>query len=660
LNAFEQLDTAIIQPDLPITPEDTAFSDEELEDKTALAIVLRDIDTAAAFLQSKSLTSEMDQADDIYRAWVEPRTWPNGKPRSSLSYPIVLEIVEKILPSIQLTLWGSRRDPFELQAIGNTTPETARAKGHVLSWALRQAKTKEQIRLMLKNILIYGYGVGNWGWESKTKQIKKYVRDKETGKIRAERTTVVINQPCFRNMPLRRVLIDPSCETQDVTESAGYVALQFFITADDLDGLRDDPQYKNVPTRDELREILTQNPNVTHDSMRANKSNSWRDLQAEQDAVVTTVDPLEQPLEIIEYWRDDKVISVLNRVIVIRNDENEYGRKTQVSCAFIDVPHSFWGFGIAKLAGGDQRFAAGVRNSWVDSLSLSLNPMFQQVKGVGMGTQQIPAEPGRVVTVTSKLESLTPPSVTPEATNSIEFADAHANRVAGSSGGSNMPGSAMRTAAGVNSFSADVTQRLEYFLEIFCDLVFEPVLTAFLEMCCDKLEPAQINEILVEAEGKAWQGDVLDIYNAKAKIDLACAGKLSARVAATNLVPQIITLLSNAAVQQSFNVQGVKFDYANFAEQVLELQDWDAGALIVPMTKEDQQRVLQQNPAAIKAASDQQLAAQVHQNDLEDIDRKAMAQGTIAVIKQAAKVDMDRGTTALESAFGANPSPARQ
>lgn len=59
------------------------------------------------------------------------------------------------------------------------------------------------------------------------------------------------------------------------------------------------------------------------------------------------------------------------------------------------------------------------------------------------------------------------------------------------------------------------------------------------------------------------------------------------------------------------------------------------------------------NPAAIKAARDQQLAAQVHQNDLEDIDRKSMPQGAISVIEQSVKAHMDAGQTALENSFGA-------
>jgi hypothetical protein len=509
-------------------------------------------------------------------------------------------------------------------------------------------------------VLLYGFAVGHWSWETKTKQVKTYVRDQESNKIKVHKDTVDINQPCFKNMDLRRVLVDPATATQDVRKSAGYVILQLSIDADQLDDLRDDPAYKNVPTRDELREILTLNPHATHDSLIGNKTNSWRDLQKEQDFVVTSADPLAQPLEILEYWTDDRTITVLNRCIVIRNDENEWARKTQVSCAFIDVLNSFWGFGIAKLIGSDQRFSSAIRNMWVDAQSLVMNPMFQQPKGAGTGTQQIVAEPGRVVTTTGELKPLTPPSISMEASNSIEFSDNHANRVAGSNGGANMPSQAMRTGAGVNAFTADVTQRLEYFLEIFSEAVFAPILEAYLEMCCDKLEPQQINDILTASQGQAWKGDILDVYNATASIQLNCTGKFSARAAAAQLVPQLIALLNNAAVQSSLQVQGMKFNYEELISESLSLMNWNPDTLIIPMTPQDEQRAAAQNPAVVKGQMDQQLAAQQQQNTLAQIEEKGYVQAGVAAMRQAFKEHGDEASQALESNFGQGTAASGQ
>ena len=477
---FENLEQAIQQPVVTFTPDNVAFSDEDLSDEVALSIVLQDTDTAEKYLQSKSLLASMDTADDLYRAYVKPRMWPNGKPRSNLSMPVILECIEKVMPALHLTLWGNGKAPFNLIATGKTKPEAARAKGHVLAWAIRQSGLKEEMRRTLKTALQYGFTVGNWGWEHNETKRKIYVR--ENDKVVKKLVTKEINQPTYKCLDLRKVLVDPSCDTQDVRKSAKYVILQIAITANDLDDLRNDPTYKNVPTREELAVILANNNQQTEDSLQASKTNTWRDLQAEKDFTPTTADPLQAPLEILEYHSDDRVISVLQRKIVIRNEANEFGRKTQVSCAFIDVLGSAWGFGIAKLLQGEQRFQTGTRNAWVDSLALALNPMFQLLKGIGSGTQQITASPGKVVTESGELKPLVTGSVSAEAINAIGDSDERAHRLVAANSGGGMPTQAMRTSQGIQAFTGDVIQRLQYWLEIFIDMVFVPVLEAFIEM----------------------------------------------------------------------------------------------------------------------------------------------------------------------------------
>jgi hypothetical protein len=647
MSGFEQLEEAIQQPQMVLTQDDVAFADQDLTDEAALSIVLQDAQTAEQYLQAKSLISGLDTADNLYRAHVKPRVWPNGKPRSAMPMYVVLEAIEKIVPALHLTLWGNGKDPFSLTPTGRTTPAAARAKGKVLSWAIKQAGMKEEMRRTLKTVLQYGFCVGNWGWEVKEKKIKKYVRN-EAGKVVSKSETIEINQPTYNCLDLRQVLIDPASKTHDVRKSSRYIVFQSAITANELDDLRAQEGYKNIPTRDELAMILTTNGEVPTDSLQGSKTNSYRDLQAEPDFTPTTADPLQQDLELLEYWTDDRVITVLQRKIVIRNEPNEYGRKTQVSCAFIDVLNSAWGFGIAKLLSGEQQFQTGVRNSWVDSLALTMNPMWQLAKGIGAGTQQISASPGKVITESGELKPLVSPSVTTEALNAIGTSSEQANRLVGANGGASMPNQAMRTAQGIQAFSGDVIQRLQYFLEIFQDVVFVPVLEAFIEMCCDRLTPEQINAILTDEEGKAYEGDILDVYNATCKVEVVAGTKLTAKVAAAQLVPQLIAMVSAGPVQDSFVVQNKKFNYAELLEESLELMGWDIDSLIVDMTPEDQQRAQMMNAAVIKGQQDQTLEAQKHQNDLDKIDEKGTVQAGVAIVRNLVKDHQDEAMQTLE------------
>lgn len=653
MSGFEALEQAI-DPGValaPMQPEDVAFYDEALEDEHALGLVLNDVNSAEAYLQSKGFIAAMDNADDLVRAYVKIRPWPGTDiPRSHLGMPVVLEAIEKIMPPLFLSLFGNSKQPFLIEPTGKTKPEAARARGKVLAWATKQCGFKEEMRRTLKTALTYGFTIGMWGWESKERRIKKYTRaeDGSDAVVRKEEI-IYISQPTYECADLRTILVDPTCNTQDVRKSAKFLIKQVFITANDLDDLRDDECFKNVPTRDELALILALHNEPTEDSLAASKASAIHELQAQPESQKSSFDPLQQPLELLEYWTNDRVITVLQRKIVIRNEENEFGKLPFVSCAFIDVLNSARGFGIAKLLGGEQKFQQGVANSWIDSLSLILNPVYQLLKGVGSGTQQIKVSPGKVVNEQGELKPLVTPSITTEAMNAIEGSEERANRRVGANGGSGMPSQAMRTAEGVQSIGGDVVQKLQYFLEIFSELVFVPVLEAFVELCNDHLTPKQINDILSETDGKAYEGDVMEVYNATCSIDVLTGTKLTAKQAAAQLVPLIINLVQTEAVQDSFTAQGKKFNYEELFEQTLDLMGWDIGSLIVDMTPEDQQRAMMMNEAASRAMAATQIENQKHANDLDSIDAKAAAQAQVGVIKTMVKSHLDEAEQIVQN-----------
>ena len=452
---------------------------------------------------------------------------------------------------------------------------------------------------------------------------------------------IIINKPVFDNLEVRTFMIDPKLREQDCRKGR-FIVFQKFITANDLVSLAENDTYKNVPTKEELAQILCSLSEPTVDSLKGSKPMSWRDLQAEpaDSGVASTStagggssDPLAQPLEILEWWSDDRVITVLQRRIVIRNEQHEFRVKPFVSSAFIDVMGSAYGFGVAKILSGEQRFEAGVLNSWIDQLALILNPVFQAMKGMSSGTQNIKFSPGKVITEAAELKPLVQQSVTQEALGAIANSESRANRRIGSNGGSDMPTQALRTAQGVNAFQADVTSRLQYFIDIFSNLVFVPVLNAFVEMCNDHLKPSDINRILNEEDGKDYDGDVMEVYNASTSLNVLATTQLAARKATAQLIPQLIQLVSAAPVQDSLTQQGKKFNYEEMVEEALDLAGWDADSLIVDMTADDLQRAQQMNPAAAKAAGDAQTQQLENQGKLQQIQEQATGKAGVEIVK---------------------------
>lgn len=614
----------------PILAE--AILADEMSDETALALVLQDVNTATQFNLSKGRGNDWEVADNMYRGYVRRGNWPNTDvARANLPNPVILEAVEKLMPIIYLSFFSDRQ-PFILEGLGKADPTAVRAQEHMLLWAIREAGFKEEIRHVMKDWLLYGLCAGKWGWQTSTKKkkIHKVTKDPKTGKRTKshEVESYDIQHPTFYHSELRNVLFDPNLRYHDCRKG-GYVLGQSFIHASKLGEMAEDPTYKNIPTREELAQILALQKQQATDSLSAEKPSNYRDLQANPETGLATNDPLGQPLEILERVSNDRVVTVLQRCIVIRNEENEFEEINWVSCAYIDVPGSCHGFGVAKLLFGEQKFQEGVLNTWVDGLALALNPAYQILKGMGPGTQQIKLSPGRVINETAELKPLLQNSVTKEAFDALEHSEMRASRRVGSNGPDEMPTQAMRTAQGVNSFNQEVVGKLQYEIELFAELVYIPVLKAFLKICKERMQPDDIDRILNEAEGKAYQGDIENVYNTDCEISILSSTKLSQRRMATQLLPVLLQLVQNQPVQQALTAQGKKFNFTELLDEALELAGWDIDSLIQDASPQEIQAALGMSPGA------QQAKAQVQKAQLEtqaDVAKaNAQTQGAIQV-----------------------------
>ncbi len=651
MGGFSRLPNAIegdAQVGAPILARQVRPPGEDWSDEVALGIVLSDAAECLRYLQSKGLVPlGIENADDLIRGYMRPRQWPDGKPRANLSMHVTLQAIEKLMPALYMALFAQgKRRPFIIEPVGKTKPEAARANGSLLSWAIKKSKLKEEMRISLKTALTHGFIVGEWGWKQKTLRKKIYEKDKD-GKMAGDWKKLELELPFYETLDLKMVLVDPGLKRQDVQHGAKFVIKQYFTDGYGLADLRDDPTYKNIPSDDELAEFLANKEEPALDSLAESKRAVWREMQAKLESESTSKDPLAQPLEILEWQSPDRVVTTLQRKLVIRNEKNEFGRLSKQSCAFIDVLGSAWGFGIAKLLAGEQRLQQGVVNNWIDSLALVLNPVYQLLKGLGPGTQSIPVSPGKVITESGELKPLITPDITKPAMEAIVTSQSRADEKVGTNGGSNMPNSAMRTAEGVNAFAGDVVQRLQYFLEQFINLVYLPTLEAYLEMMHDHLTVEQVNEILTAEEGKAYENDIADVYNAEVRLDVVAGANMMAKFAAAQLAPMIIQLVSAGPVADQLEVAGVKFDYAEFIDETLDMMGWDVENLVVPMSPADLQRVQQKNAALQRVQGDLMLQGQKHQDTLSEIDAKASGQAGVATVRQLLKTHSEQALQEL-------------
>src|SRR5439155_1463757 len=94
---------------------------------------------------------------------------------------------------------------------------------------------------------------------------------------------------------------------------------------DDLDKLRDRPGF-NIPDRQTLLNYFFP-PKEEPDSAipESGIRNPLWDARSAPRYEETTIDPFEQPLEVLERWDGKRYIAVLQKKLVICSDENPYG-----------------------------------------------------------------------------------------------------------------------------------------------------------------------------------------------------------------------------------------------------------------------------------------------------------------------------------------------
>jgi hypothetical protein len=379
------------------------------------------------------------------------------------------------------------------------------------------------------------------------------------------------------------------------------------------------------------------------DSIAGSKSMSWRDNQAAKETDIQSLDPTKAPLEILEWVSEDRIITVLQRKIVIRNDETEFGRSDLLSCAFIDVPGAMYGFGVSKLLAGEQYLQTSVLNSWLDVEALRLNPGFTAEQGLQNTSQNVKLSPGKILTG-PKLTPIPIPDVGAEALQMLQTSETRASRRVGANGSDNMPTQALRTAQGVNAINEGVVDKLQNFIEKFSDKVFIPALEAFLDICHNKLQPADIQRILSETDGKAYEGSILDIYNTRCTISVLSSTKLSARKAAAQVAPLIMNMVMAPAVQESLAAQGMKFNFAEFLNEVVDLAGWDVNALIIPASPQDVQNAMTMAaPQAVKAQVDKDKNDQAQQNELQKIEETGLMRAGVEVVRHSLKASHEEG-----------------
>lgn len=635
------------------------------EDDPVKTLVLKDLNRAEYYLLAKGMSVEWDADDRLYLFRVPQGFWEGSSvPRASLGVPLIYEHIESLMPQVMSALFADS-PPFEIVSRPRTDQKVARASKELIAYQLDQMGFREELRKCCKELMVYGTCYMRLGWRRYQKPVRKRVRRgtpiveninqiptkryaKGDGKWVMKTEMVWVNEPFCENVHVRYMIPDPKLRCPDIRKSQ-FVIHREYMGVEALEkAFRNVPGDK-LPDTATLQSYFDQPKESPERSMLEGRSTtsvmntgiSSLDLNMEFKAMPryqeSTSDPNKQELEVVEYWNDTKHYVLLNRKLVIINEQNSFNEICYRSCCFTDVLDSFFGIGLARLLKGEQRLQQGVINGRLDDLSLRLSGSFIRVRGSNTPAQQLRLRPGGIMD-TDNLDGIKmieyPPALA-DAFTEVEASDSRAQRRSGANelitqGGQQGPSSITRTATGMNALAAGVGARLGYLIDFISDLIFVPTLE-FIQECNSKwLDEDTITSILTDELAHDYQGDMLDVVNCKLKFRMLASAKAKARQAlAQNMMPMMQVFMQQPVIEDLAS-QKLKFDWVEFAQGIADIseiagtQKW-----IRPMTQ-DEVKALQ-----AKNEFNQEMATKAidNQHQLQQIAAKGQAQSGTAVVK---------------------------
>lgn len=620
------------------------YDDDNVADIDALREVVQNCERARNFVQKNGLHAEWEYADELWEARVKAEGW-KGNPKiaqSALGIPLVYSHVNTLLNQIT-TAFFSDPQPFQVDPRSGTKADVCRANQAILQWELDQTGFQEEFELFAQNMLLYGTAIAKIGWEETEQIVRRYRRKgaptvvsagvstenvypEDYDEVIGEDVVKTINRPYFINQNLKYVLVDPQLRVPDVSKGAFAASVDYW-DVEDLDCLReqvvtDDEGnpiggYKNIPPREILEELVkpkTESTFINPLESGGDGSGPYGRFTELAKAMPRwddgNADPLKKPFMVVEYFTRNRHIVVLQNKLVIRNDRNEYGRIPFVSSVKDINPDSFYGRGIARLIGTEQKLQQGVINAAFNIEHLRMSGAGVRKNTLGSQSQDLFLAPGRFFNTddVNQFKLFTFDSLIPTAEAEIAASNERAQRYTGANqisvqgqmpeSGSNL----FRTKAGIDMMSGGTDTRTQALIERLSNLVFIPTLEMFTYLNAENLAPSQYKQILDEELEVAFEGDPFDIIRGNYKFRIIAGARLRAEKAMANL-PFMMQFFSQPEVLQQLAIQGKTFDFVEWIKMAMGQQELpNQSSLIRPMTDNEKQAYQAQQQTAAQAA----------------------------------------------------------
>ena len=664
------------------TPRDPALP-AKYTDEAVLSIVVQDYLRASAWLEDRRWPLSWNESDVLYQS---PRMLSvfegSTVTRANVSRFSVAKQVNSLAPALAGAIFFNDATPFEIRPRPSTHQDTARAWKELIAELLDQIHFKQEMTYGIQGMVNQGTVIFKGGWETITEVETHYRRKEapltqempfgkpstifteESDEFEAIDVEVTRNRPTFEKCELGTVFVDPRWASPNQLWKAKWIVHENYLNYDDLTKLRDNPDY-DIPSDDDLRAAFMSDAEVpegippTEQAMVANTSIH----HAERQDWEWSEDPLKKSMQVLEWWDRTQVRVVLQKKIVIRNGQHKMGEKPFWSANYWDIDNAGYGMGVGRIVGSDQRVETGLLNSLLDILAFAVQPEYAVARGANVPTQDQRRRLGGIRMVdgmdaTRAIALVQQPQVPPDAWRAIQSVVASSEGATGADQATvqgSIPGrgsSIVRSGTGAGIVGQASTTRLQSPVERIIDGVFLPFLSFVYRMVKERMPMSEIRDVLAE-RAEDLTPDFQDFMDAVVKFDTLAGTRLAAKNKMAQALPFLLEVFGNQALIQQLSETGWKVNAMELVNMVLEMSEWkNKRDLVVKMTDEEKQTMMQQNQAAQQAQSKSALLNQKQQGDLQMEDKKIAGRMANTVVKQthqaAVESPLDRAASFAE------------
>jgi hypothetical protein len=641
----------------------------QFDDSAALKLVLDDAQQSDAYMNINQWASGWTLADTLYQSPLSTSAFDGGNvAQANVPKFVISNHISSIVPRLMGGIFYED-PPFLLRPYPGTSPDILKVKTVLFTQQLYEMKFEEECERALDQMALLGTCIMKWGFSEYTKVEKKYRRkanplsvgmpgmEEKVDSIDSDEYEIVydtkkISRPWIKYCDIRTVLVDPGCRYGDIRR-ASHVIYRDYATYADLDRLRGVEGY-DIPDEATLKSFFLQRvttPGPDNISMTIPEGMRGYLQHALPRNYKHTADPLQNGLELLERWDNEKVIVVLccnGHNILIRNEANPYGKVPFYSANWRNIPDCFYGQGLGLLIGGEQLVEQGITNLALDLLAYGLQPVAVRKKGFNTPTQTTRWAQGKIIDVDEDVDKafkfLEMPPVPAESWNFVRQSQAASAATSGANeqvmqGAAGMAGTVtgMRSGTGAAAVVQANASRLDGPDGRFVRQIFEPWLYQMDELNNDMLPTSVLRQILKDEIGPEFKVDHIEFRNAKLEYEVLAGAHLGAKKEMAQFLPIMIQMLTSPSFTQNINESDYAWDAVAIFKQFADSAGWKFSQnFLKPMTPVQKQKRDANSPAALQARqaqAQQQIQLQKFQQGQQMLEQEQLGKAGNEVLR---------------------------